>query len=171
MYWSIDVGGSSTCPECRGRLDRESHAYVLAVRQRGKISLSVVGNDGGCFCRKCPVVVLDHDVFSEFSRLAVRNTNDSQFTVLGLVDFDAVPKEKRDRPFVDPDNPIPLVKFTNLAERGKAPTAALRRRVSGNDYCPCGSGKKFKKCCSLKTDGTANNGVHDSLAPRRGSAS
>jgi len=20
-------------------------------------------------------------------------------------------------------------------------------RVSGNDYCPCGSGKKFKKCC------------------------
>jgi len=20
-------------------------------------------------------------------------------------------------------------------------------RVSGNDYCPCGSGKKYKKCC------------------------
>jgi SWIM/SEC-C metal-binding protein len=20
-------------------------------------------------------------------------------------------------------------------------------KISGNDYCPCGSGKKFKKCC------------------------
>ena len=21
-------------------------------------------------------------------------------------------------------------------------------RISGNDYCPCGSGKKYKKCCA-----------------------
>ncbi|MEI7879708.1 MAG: SEC-C metal-binding domain-containing protein [bacterium] len=21
--------------------------------------------------------------------------------------------------------------------------------MSGNDYCPCGSGKKFKKCCGM----------------------
>ena len=23
----------------------------------------------------------------------------------------------------------------------------LQPRISGNDYCPCRSGKKFKKCC------------------------
>ncbi len=23
----------------------------------------------------------------------------------------------------------------------------LPPKISGNDYCPCGSGKKFKKCC------------------------
>jgi uncharacterized protein YecA (UPF0149 family) len=26
----------------------------------------------------------------------------------------------------------------------------LSRRVHRNDLCPCGSGKKFKKCCLLK---------------------
>ncbi|HYL78101.1 MAG TPA: SEC-C metal-binding domain-containing protein [Bryobacteraceae bacterium] len=24
-------------------------------------------------------------------------------------------------------------------------------RISGNDYCPCGSGRKFKKCCGAAT--------------------
>ncbi len=150
MYWSTDVGGTTTCPECRGRLDQESHAYVLGARQNGKPTVSVVGNDGGHFCSNCPVVVLDHDEFAEFSRLAVRGTNDVQFAVLGLVDFDAVPSEKRNRPFVEPDNPIPVVRFTNLSHPAKPPTAPLPRRISGNNYCPCGSGKKFKKCCALK---------------------
>lgn len=27
------------------------------------------------------------------------------------------------------------------------PKQTLRRRISRNDPCPCGSGKKFKKCC------------------------
>lgn len=25
-----------------------------------------------------------------------------------------------------------------------------KRRVGRNDFCPCGSGKKFKKCCLVK---------------------
>jgi SWIM/SEC-C metal-binding protein len=25
----------------------------------------------------------------------------------------------------------------------------LPPKISGNDYCPCGSGKKFKKCCGV----------------------
>lgn len=32
------------------------------------------------------------------------------------------------------------------------PTTRLRP-VSGNDYCPCGSGLKFKNCCGLKQAG------------------
>ena len=32
------------------------------------------------------------------------------------------------------------------AEPAKAPKAPPR--ISGNDYCPCGSGKKYKKCCA-----------------------
>jgi len=27
------------------------------------------------------------------------------------------------------------------------PQQELRKRISRNDRCPCGSGKKFKKCC------------------------
>jgi SWIM/SEC-C metal-binding protein len=30
-----------------------------------------------------------------------------------------------------------------------APTTRLRP-VRGNDYCPCGSGRKFKHCCGVK---------------------
>jgi SWIM/SEC-C metal-binding protein len=31
------------------------------------------------------------------------------------------------------------------------PKPRLPPKVSGNDYCPCGSGKKFKKCCGAAT--------------------
>lgn len=27
-------------------------------------------------------------------------------------------------------------------------------RISRNDYCPCGSGKKYKKCCARRTAGS-----------------
>jgi SWIM/SEC-C metal-binding protein len=34
------------------------------------------------------------------------------------------------------------------------PKPRLPPKVSGNDYCPCGSGKKFKKCCGAATAGS-----------------
>ena len=39
-------------------------------------------------------------------------------------------------------------------ESGDSPPTTLRRnqRISRNDPCPCGSGKKFKKCCYGKVD-------------------
>jgi uncharacterized protein YecA (UPF0149 family) len=30
------------------------------------------------------------------------------------------------------------------------PTQRATRRVGRNDVCPCGSGKKFKKCCLFR---------------------
>ncbi len=30
-------------------------------------------------------------------------------------------------------------------------------KAGRNDACPCGSGKKFKKCCELKQQGRGNN--------------
>jgi preprotein translocase subunit SecA len=30
------------------------------------------------------------------------------------------------------------------------PIQRVRGKVGRNDYCPCGSGKKFKKCCLFK---------------------
>jgi hypothetical protein len=39
----------------------------------------------------------------------------------------------------------------NMNENGfKEDTSAnFKPRIRGNDYCPCGSNKKFKKCCCL----------------------
>ena len=33
---------------------------------------------------------------------------------------------------------------------GEFPSGQRRRRVGRNDPCPCGSGRKYKKCCGLK---------------------
>lgn len=40
----------------------------------------------------------------------------------------------------------PYIKMMN-ASPTKAQMARKPPRVGGNDLCPCGSGKKFKKCC------------------------
>ena len=36
-----------------------------------------------------------------------------------------------------------------LRQPAPVKVATAPPRVSGNDYCPCGSGKKYKKCCGM----------------------
>jgi SWIM/SEC-C metal-binding protein len=53
---------------------------------------------------------------------------------------------------VEPDEPEDISDVEELLsrEREREIVRPLRSppRVAPNDYCPCGSGKKFKKCCS-----------------------
>ena len=45
---------------------------------------------------------------------------------------------------------LPLSEMSNMAAmlRGtSAPAPTTRQKVGRNEPCPCGSGKKFKKCC------------------------
>jgi hypothetical protein len=96
------------------------------------------------------VVVLDHRRFSDFARLGLgSDIPGGEFAVLGLVDLDAIPNDKKHLSLGDEGNPIPLVQFLSTGKQPMGPLsrAASDRSVSGNDYCPCGSGKKFKKCC------------------------
>lgn len=44
----------------------------------------------------------------------------------------------RDRPFARPMRLAPT------------PAQLARRRVGRNDPCPCGSGRKFKRCCLVR---------------------
>lgn len=52
-----------------------------------------------------------------------------------------------------PDSGDLLVFFHSEAERDKweatPRTVITEKKVQRNDKCPCGSGKKFKKCCSI----------------------
>ncbi len=41
----------------------------------------------------------------------------------------------------------PMVVALAKENRGSAPTPASSTKIGRNDPCPCGSGKKFKKCC------------------------
>ena len=118
MFWSTDVGGTVFCPKCDGRLENESQSYLLLVRESGNIQPFIVGNDAGYFCACCPVVVLDYEVFAKSAIAGNPSSCGFEFTVSGIVDLDAVPKEKADIPLGEDDNPVPLVKFTNSAEIG-----------------------------------------------------
>lgn len=40
-------------------------------------------------------------------------------------------------------------KYITYAERNKA-AKEIEKKVYPNDPCPCGSGKKYKKCCGRK---------------------
>jgi len=53
---------------------------------------------------------------------------------------------------IESDKPEDISDIRKLMNRsGSLPSRAERvRPVSGNDYCPCKSGLKFKKCCMLK---------------------
>ena len=45
---------------------------------------------------------------------------------------------------------LPLSELSNLAahlRETSAPAPATRQKIGRNERCPCGSGKKFKKCC------------------------
>lgn len=49
-----------------------------------------------------------------------------------------------------PEEGLPLDELPNLQQVLRASTAPItgrRKKIGRNDPCPCGSGKKFKKCC------------------------
>jgi SWIM/SEC-C metal-binding protein len=47
---------------------------------------------------------------------------------------------------MDPDKPEDIKDFEILSDPPK--TLIAQKRVGRNDPCPCGSGKKYKKCCA-----------------------
>jgi uncharacterized protein YecA (UPF0149 family) len=54
---------------------------------------------------------------------------------------------------VEPDQIADLSDLRKLMAAGGKPEVKPRLppKISGNDYCPCHSGKKFKKCCGAST--------------------
>jgi len=126
MFWSNDVGGTGFCPLCQGRLEQESHSYLLIIRESRDIQSFIVGNDRGHFCERCPVVVLDYETFEQSALAGNPSSRSFEFTVPGIVDLDAIPEENADIPIGDDDNPIPLVRFANY--RDGEPVKKKRKR-------------------------------------------
>ncbi len=87
------------------------------VQGKGDFQPLIVGNNDGYFCVRCPIVVLDFEAFAESALAGSPSKRSVEFTVLGIIDIDAIPKEKEDVLIGDDDNPIPLVEFTNLHDK------------------------------------------------------
>ena len=55
---------------------------------------------------------------------------------------------------VEPDVPEDISDLERLLrseERAVSAPPRLPPKISPNDYCPCRSGKKYKKCCGVQT--------------------
>jgi len=126
-YWRSDIQSPHLCPECQQPVEQEFHSYLLFLKRGRDVDSFLVGNDGGYFCATCPVVVLDEEAFRKSSQVVMGNASEA-FFVAGLVDFDAIPEEKRELPLGDDDNPIPLVEFLNTSTAKK--TYRTRPRVT-----------------------------------------
>lgn len=48
------------------------------------------------------------------------------------------------------DNIIPKIKRDQITKDFNRANIAVSNKVGRNEPCPCGSGKKYKKCCALK---------------------
>ena len=141
LYWKDQVASTSHCPECLGPLVEEFQSYLLSVKNGKEMDSFAIGTDGGFFCPQCPVVVLDRE---KFAMLANIDGESEQWAVAGIINLDAV--EDEDALLDTDENPIPLVEFL----RARPPIKQVQResnKIGRNDPCPCGSGKKYKKCC------------------------
>ena len=114
QYWSDEVGGCQSCPDCDKPLECEQHSYVMAIRRKGDLNVQIMGNRAGHFCANCPVVVLGRQEVERFVSLVKRGDGPVEYVVMGIVDLEAVPEEKRNLPLNEENNPIPLVEFSNL---------------------------------------------------------
>jgi hypothetical protein len=139
MFWSDKLVNKKKCPLCHSTLENEYHHYIMAIQSGKETTTLATGNDYGVFCPECPVVVLDRKGFESVVGGIVEESPDRgmsgavSFVVIGIVNMDAVPEDKRQLPMGGDDNPIPLVEF--LQEIDTANRSGGRhegKRLSGN---------------------------------------
>jgi len=126
-------GEPGPCPRCGGPLQQSTQTYMIATRRGQKIADSFIvgGNDMGWFCTHCPTVVINPEELSDMLQHGLPNWDvGNEFTVLGIVDLDAIPEEKQHLPLGDDDNPIPLVQFTTVSRKTAPGRPAQHRKAT-----------------------------------------
>jgi hypothetical protein len=139
MFWSDKLVNKKKCPLCHTTLEKEYHHYMMAIRSGKETTSLTTGNDCGAFCPECPIVILDRKRFEQIIEETAERpdwgiSGAVQYVVLGVVNLDAIPEDKRHLPIGGDDNPIPLVEFlneTDMANRGASGRHKVKR-LSGN---------------------------------------
>jgi hypothetical protein len=133
------------CPECGLELVRDGCTILICTSTENGDNESLTNISGSYFCSKCPVVVFSElDLNHSAKMCAGFYTKRLKYIVAGIVNFNAIPKDKKDDQLGTIDNPLPLVKF--LPDKA-SPRIIAEKKTGRNDLCNCGSGLKYKKCC------------------------
>jgi hypothetical protein len=113
VVYKTFTGSPGACPRCGGQLVNEYCSYAAETRRGKRMADSfIIGGDFGWFCTACPTVVLDENLVGEMLGLRKRGWNvGPEYRVLGIVDLDAIPADKRRLPIGDHRNPLPLILF------------------------------------------------------------
>ena len=138
------------CPECNSELIDDGCTILLAVKSDTDEGEFMTNLTGSHFCPNCPVVVFDKEKVEQAVRLGIKGEKNLQYLIAGIVDLKSIPKEKKHLEIGTDENPVPLVEF--LPDLNKS-TVTKDKKVGRNEPCPCGSGKKYKKCCSRLKSG------------------
>jgi len=140
----------ANCPDCDEVLVAEKSTIMLYGKSDIDEGQFMSNLSGGHFCHNCPVVVFEQETIERAITAGLRIKNKFKYDILGLIDLDKVPEEKKHLELGIDENPIPIVQFLNDKNRITKPQKnqnKFGRKVGRNEYCPCGSGKKYKKCC------------------------
>ena len=124
------TGDPGPCPRCGSALQKEYHTYLMSTRRGRQLTDSfITGTDFGWLCPSCPTIVINpEDVGELLGVSASRWDVGTEFVVLGIVDLDAVPPDKRSRPLGEEGNPVPLVRFSNFGGRPSPKRAASAQK-------------------------------------------
>ena len=129
--WRDQIPDSKSCPECHSELEKEFHTYLVLTRKGKEYKQLIYGTDGGSFCSSCDVVVLDSSMFREHVRYGTKHGSSFQFTVVGIVDLEAIPEDKKRVPLGTDDNPVPVVSFkdSKKLKSGSSPCTEVHQRA------------------------------------------
>ncbi|QZE15882.1 hypothetical protein K4L44_08635 [Halosquirtibacter laminarini] len=137
-YYSEDCGFVS-CPECGSPLIEDSCTVIIAAKSDTDEGEFMSNMTGSHFCNSCPVVVFDSEKIEETVRYGIRGDSNLKYEIGGIVDFNAIPKEKRHLEIGVDDNPVPVVDF--LPDLNTT-TVKSEKKIGRNTPYPCRSGKK-----------------------------
>jgi len=131
------------------------HLYEIDQLKEG-IGLRAYG-------QKDPLIEYKSEAFKMFVELSGGITRDS-IRLLMRADVRRVPEPRRAAQPAAVASHAEVSAFAGAAASGPPPEELARRqrsakvqrtvtKVGRNDPCPCGSGKKYKKCCLSKEEG------------------
>ncbi len=90
-----------------------------------------------------PVIEYQNEGYNMFEEMIASIGRETAANVLNVV-----PMQKIERKQVA----VPLRESTDGAEAVRKPVVRKAAKVGRNDPCPCGSGKKYKKCCGFEAE-------------------
>ncbi len=118
------------------------HLYALDMLREG-IGLRAYGQKDPLVEYKQESFKLFDEMMSEFRREALTALFRAQVKPAG-------DRSRLDRPALRAYKPETAIEGSS-AEEKSIPLRRTTRKVGRNDPCPCGSGKKYKRCCGIKT--------------------